>query len=326
MSDHVILLLTHSEDFYTIDRVAEALKLLGANPIRINTDLYPEKFPLDIYMNSSSHKLEWEVDGHKFTSDQVKGVWYRRIFSPKIDNDIDPAFRNICVREAGAIFKFMFPLLTHAVWMDPFEVVENASNKLLQLHVAAKSGFTVPDTLVSNHAESARSFFKNQTGGVVTKLTMPTAYSMGYTSMALRTHRVEEEDLDNMDSLKYCPMMFQNEIDKAIELRIVYVDGHFFTGAIDASTTENGQVDWRRSGPNEASWQPYDIPEHLQTTITKFMNELKLTFGALDVIKTPSGEYVFLEVNPVGEWGMLEKELDYPISQQIALSLFNRIN
>jgi glutathione synthase/RimK-type ligase-like ATP-grasp enzyme len=48
------------------------------------------------------------------------------------------------------------------------------------------------------------------------------------------------------------------------------------------------------------------------------MVNLRLNFGAFDFILTPSGEYVFLEVNPVGEWGMLERDLDLPISTAIA--------
>ena len=37
------------------------------------------------------------------------------------------------------------------------------------------------------------------------------------------------------------------------------------------------------------------------------MEALGLRFGAIDFIRTPEGEHVFLEVNPSGEWGMLEK-------------------
>ena len=51
------------------------------------------------------------------------------------------------------------------------------------------------------------------------------------------------------------------------------------------------------------------------------MSELGLVFGAVDLIRTPSGEHVFLEVNPSGEWGMLERDLGLPISEAIAEAL-----
>jgi glutathione synthase/RimK-type ligase-like ATP-grasp enzyme len=56
------------------------------------------------------------------------------------------------------------------------------------------------------------------------------------------------------------------------------------------------------------------------------MGKFGLLFGSLDFILTPSGEYVFLEINPVGEWGMLEKDLDLPIASAIADALLQRKN
>jgi len=50
-------------------------------------------------------------------------------------------------------------------------------------------------------------------------------------------------------------------------------------------------------------------------------SELGIVFGADDLICTPSGEHVFLEVNPGGEWGMLERDLDLPISDALAEAL-----
>ena len=41
-----------------------------------------------------------------------------------------------------------------------------------------------------------------------------------------------------------------------------------------------------------------------------------LTFGAIDLILTPDGEYVFLEVNINGQWAYLEDMLALPISDR----------
>jgi uncharacterized membrane protein YjfL (UPF0719 family) len=48
------------------------------------------------------------------------------------------------------------------------------------------------------------------------------------------------------------------------------------------------------------------------------MSELWLVFGAINLICTPAGEHVFLEVNPAGDWGMLRRDLNLPISDAIA--------
>jgi glutathione synthase/RimK-type ligase-like ATP-grasp enzyme len=48
------------------------------------------------------------------------------------------------------------------------------------------------------------------------------------------------------------------------------------------------------------------------------MEELRLTFGAIDLIETPEGEYVFLEVNPNGQWLWLDDMLKLGISDAVA--------
>ena len=53
------------------------------------------------------------------------------------------------------------------------------------------------------------------------------------------------------------------------------------------------------------------------------MRDLGLVFGAVDLICTPAGEHVFLEVNPGGEWGMLERDLGLPISEASASALLD---
>ncbi|GAA2112661.1 hypothetical protein [Streptomyces synnematoformans] len=45
---------------------------------------------------------------------------------------------------------------------------------------------------------------------------------------------------------------------------------------------------------------------------------LGLIYGACDLIVTPTGEVVFLEVNQAGEWGWLAAECDLPIAAALA--------
>ncbi len=103
--------------------------------------------------------------------------------------------------------------------------------------------------------------------------------------------------------------MFQRLIPKAYELRVAYVDGQCFSGKINATETIAGQTDWRNSETGGAFWEPYVLPQKTVEKLRVFMRALNLTVGAIDLICKPNGEYVFLEVNPSGEWGMLQKTL-----------------
>ena len=52
------------------------------------------------------------------------------------------------------------------------------------------------------------------------------------------------------------------------------------------------------------------------------MNRLGIVFGSADfIVEDHDREPVFLEINQAGEWGMLERDLGFPISRAIAAAL-----
>ena len=136
----------------------------------------------------------------------------------------------------------------------------------------------------------------------------------------LSTHIIDDDSLENMEDIVYCPMIFQPYIEKEYELRIVYLDGEFFTGKINNS--EN--ADWRIAQGNYF-WSEYYLSEEIKANLTSMMKEMGLYIGAIDMIRSKDGNYYFLEVNPQGEWGMLQKELGFPIAERIADNLIKRM-
>lgn len=116
-------------------------------------------------------------------------------------------------------------------------------------------------------------------------------------------------------------MVFQELVPKRVELRVVCVGGRFFTGAIDASASARGQVDWRLAEPAEARWDPWELPAEVAARLRALLRSLGLVYGAVDLIVRPDGGTVFLEVNPAGEWGMIERDLELPIGAALADAL-----
>ncbi|MBP0019935.1 MAG: MvdC family ATP-grasp ribosomal peptide maturase [Cyanobacteria bacterium SBLK] len=320
-SDDVILLITHSGDFFTIDRVAEALSKKGARWFRFDTD----KFPLEIQLTAkfdrsqSSHRLQYGDES--IDTDEVRAVWMRRIWKPNLGQDLTPQYQAACIQESAATLSGFWDSLRDARWIDDLERINAAQNKQRQLRVASEVGLNIPRTTIANNPAAVRELFQQVQGKMVTKLLTTLSYSMEYSPFFLYTSTVKEEDLLNAESLRYCPMVFQEKIPKQLELRVVFVRGQVFVGALDASVYEESTVDWRKPGVEVGSWQNHELPDEIVGKIQALMTEFGLSFGALDFILTPSGEYVFLEVNPIGEWGMLERDLHLPISQAIADAL-----
>jgi MvdC family ATP-grasp ribosomal peptide maturase len=314
----VVLLLTHSGDFYTVDLVAQALARRGVRPIRFNTDLFPSRIRLSAHAGDERSAVFFTETGEQISSEEVRAVWARKLWPPRMNDDLDERYRSMCVNESAAALDGFLDALHSARWVNDLACQREAENKQRQLRLAARAGLRVPRTVVTNDPAAARQFFAETDGQTVAKLLRPVEVSMDAVNPFVYTNRVCEEDLAGAETLRHSPMVFQELIPKAYELRIACVAGRVFAGALNATGTSRGHTDWRRASPEECRWQKAQLPAEVASSLQSLMSELGLVFGAVDLICTPAGEHVFLEVNPSGEWGMLERDLDLPISEALA--------
>jgi hypothetical protein len=272
-----VLLLSHGDEPLCTDAVAGAVARRGARPLRLDTDEYPGD--LD---------LRGELDGeraivlHSGRELRVDAVWLWRLWPPRLDARLSAAHREAAHRECGAALTGLLGLID-APWIDALDKVRAADDKARQLRIVAKLQTALAHTMGG--------------GGLPTRL-------------------LRREDLDALGGLRHCPMIFQQYVPKAMELRIAWADGRAFAGALDGARCG---VDWRYE--STASWQPYTLPGPVHDRLTTLMTRLELRQGAIDMIVTPAGDHVFLEVNPTGEWGMLQRELGLPIGEALADAL-----
>ena len=60
------------------------------------------------------------------------------------------------------------------------------------------------------------------------------------------------------------------------------------------------------------------LPASLRRKLLALQRRLKLVYGAIDMRRTPEGDYYFLEVNPAGQWEFVEQRTDLPITRGMA--------
>jgi glutathione synthase/RimK-type ligase-like ATP-grasp enzyme len=114
-------------------------------------------------------------------------------------------------------------------------------------------------------------------------------------------------------------MTFHEELEKALELRVTIVGERVFAASVDSSRMERSKTDWRREGfALIDAWKPYTLQAEVEKALLALMDGFALNYGAIDVIVTPEGKHVFLEVNPAGEFFWLERENGLAISEAIA--------
>ncbi len=321
-----VLIVTFSHDNESISLVIKALETMGKKAFRLDTDRFPTEVKIDLY--SGDQKAGIITDGEQqLELTEVSSVWYRRMrHGQKLPDSMDSQFREVSLKECRLGIRGMIASLP-GFHLDPIAKVERTNHKQLQLQVARQLGLLIPNTLTSNNPEAVKQFAQDcQATGIVTKMLSQFAiYGENKEEMVVFTSPVTDEDLDNLEGLQFCPMTFQENIPKALELRITIVGKQIFTAAIDSQQLDGAIYDWRKEGKAlYRQWQSYDLPQIIEKQLFELMKYFGLNYGAIDMIVTPDQRYIFLEINPVGEFFWLELyPPHFPISQAIAEMLLN---
>lgn len=110
------------------------------------------------------------------------------------------------------------------------------------------------------------------------------------------------------DALSSCPAIYQRKIEKAYELRVTCMEERCFTVRLDSQSRDTTCMDWRADLCTPLKPRRHDLPPQVEERCIRLMRELGLAFSCLDLIVTPQGEHVFLEVNEMGEFLWVEQD------------------
>lgn len=247
--------------------------------------------------------------------DEVRAVYWRKPFEPEMPESLPEWERSLAQREAQQALDAIWKLLTHrddVYWMSDPAAIRGASNKLEQLHRAALLGFETPATLVTNQPDEAEKF-RIESGGAIIYKTMagqlpgqPMEFVNG-TGKLLLTSLVEES-IGAEAAIGVAPCMFQEHITKDRELRVTVFEDQVFTCALHSQEDPRSRIDWRHQNA-DFSYTAEKLPEDVSLNCVEMVRSYGLNYGALDFIVTPDGRYVFLELNPNGQWMFVQMKV-----------------
>lgn len=314
----MLAILTNSHDVHA-DYLGKKLIDRGTPFVRINTERILEESLSVEFMPGRFHP---RVTGRLFElAAKATCFWYRR------PRPIDTKYSDVHATrfrddETQALLSGLWDLFDDAFWVSPPAALVRGSRKILQLHAAERIGFEIPRTLISTSPAEVRAFYEACERDIVTKALSLSWFEKNDRISIIRTRGISESDMQRADNIRLCPTLFQERIPKRSEVRVTIVGNKVFACEIHSQYQENTALDYKG---NIASLrlEPFVLPEDVARNCLEMIESFGLHYGAIDLILTPEGQFVFLELNPNGQWLWIEERVGLPISDAL-IDLFRQ--
>lgn len=307
-----VLVITDASDAHA-DAVIVELKALGAEVFRFHPSDYPREIELSMELKGGVLHGSIQTAHRRLDLNNVSAAWYRRPGDPQPDPTLDRGAVEYTQLQARRSLWGLYSCLDVHWVCNPLRL-RVAEIKPLQLIVAAQVGLDTPATLISNSPSSIGTFLDDLDGECAVKPLEVVGVSTAEGYRFPLTARLPPGQ--SLASARVAPTIYQPFIPKKTEVRIVVVGEEIVCADIERADDERSRSDWRAGNARFRAGR--DIPRKVATGLLELLRRFDVNFASIDMIVTPDDRYVFLELNPNGQWLWLQHELGIPLSRRIA--------
>lgn len=307
-----VLILTSDLDFAT-DRVCRELTQRGTTFLRLNRERLAQAL---LTFDPTEPRLTCRHDGLTWTvGPELRSVWWRQgTFDRNVAGSGATVKDQLERSQWSALMRSMMAF-DDARWFNHPSAVYRAETKAVQLAEAAKIGFDVPRTVMTNDPGIAPPAANGQPvaiKSVDTLLLRDGADQLfGYTSI------MPWEDAA-VPELRAAPLTVQEALLDKLDLRVTVVEDRLWCTSIKRAG-EGIEGDWRLTAKDQLEMVDHVLSDEDADRCRKLVARLGLRYGAID-LAVAAGRTWFIEINPTGEWGWLDSETR-PIAAAIAGAL-----
>lgn len=317
----MILLIGTEADLH-LRRVRQELDRLGTENQIINFELLGTAVEFEAKLsNRIGSTVLLTAPNWSLSTNQIGALWLRRPRLPVVFEEVsDPADRRFARNEwRVAIDGIAASLAPDRVLNSP--AAERAASKIRQLETAARLGFRIPETLITSSPAAARSFVEKHRGKVIHKALTAPPHAF------LETRRWSAADFELLNLAPLAPVMLQEEITGPADLRITIAGDRLYAALIppNGSGSSDGDcgaaevVDSRLNLSRD--YQAFEIDGKLARQLKALLKTLGLMIGTIDLKLLESGDCVFFEINPQGQFLYVEIMTGQEIARGVAATL-----
>lgn len=256
-----------------------------------------------------------------FSTQKVKSYWYRRgslsINFLKYSHYPEAVFEHL-EREWKSLDEFFHYVIEQNKHIGSISKID--INKLESIDEASRVGLLVPATYIHSTVDKLgeligrpKEYITKGINNIVDYV--DDANGVRYKSL---TEKIEKNCINAVSKI-FFPSLLQEKIEKQFEVRVFYLHGKCWSMAIFSQVNEKTAIDFRNydmHNPNR--YVPFILPEEIEGKTIKFMHSVNLNTGSLDFIVTKENTFVFLEVNPDGQFDFLSQSCNYHLELEIA--------
>ena len=315
LKNKYIVIVTTRFDAHA-DWVIMKLKEMGESVIRFHPEDFPRHSTVELYLEGDSFSGGFSDAHRDIHPERVKSIWWRKPKDIKPLAGLDPLEREFYLGDNKKLLAGIWNSI-ETYWVSKPANQYLADFRPEQLRRASQYGLRTPRTLITNNPEAAYHFFHSCNRRMITKSLHKPDYGL-LQKRAVRTNEltltyhtlttmVSERDFEtNADLIRNSPCIFQEYVEKAVELRVAIVEDDVFVGEIDSQARTETKVDWRHYEV-PMRMKRGKLPDGIADRCVALMRSYGLAYSAMDFVRTPTGEHVFLENNPNGQWLFMEQ-------------------
>lgn len=326
----MILIITNKQDCHPTP-VIECLREQGCPVFRLNTEalLTDYDFRWTVTASGTDFWIRNRQTGLETWGHEVTAVWERRPELPTVLRvaNVREEINKHNREEAAGFLSFLLYYLGDRFCIGHHLHERLAGSKMWQLKVAQDLGMAVPDTCFSNRKEDIVEFARVYDYVILKSIEDDNVWLDDEEEYVFYGRRVDATTLPEVpeEAFTQTVSFVQEYVDKLFELRVTVVGRKVFACKLDSQRQkeDEGKVDWRQGYEHGLRHEAFELPEEMADFCRAYLREMRLNFGCFDFIVTLSGEYVFLECNPNGQWLWVELETGMNISAAIAECLMN---
>lgn len=262
----------------------------------------------------------WRVadETRTLASSECRGVWWRR---PEVPPQPAAAAAAAAAIEAVAdqwrAFLAALATVPGPIWISSPSRIRTAENKALQLQVARSLGFDVPRTVWTNGLDQIREFLASCNDLAAVKSPTCAWWEESDGARFVYTSLVSSDGLPDAARLAQAPVVVQQPIVPKRDVRVTVVEKTILAAIRDIEDPSE-PIDWRHAPQHP--WAHHKLPAEIADRCRDLVRAFDLRFGAIDLALDGNGRHWFLELNPNGEWGWLQR-IGLPIAEALADSL-----